>query len=105
MADNHLLVSQQCSAWLAMSAQLTPLPGKPGQDPEEAAYSDAVNVIPTQARAIAAMLRETSDRASVSCAVPKTLNPTPDPYPNPWFSVRYGTMLARLAAAKLNQEL
>ncbi len=43
---------------------MTPLPG----ETLEEAYNDVVNVVPTQARAIAALLRETSDRASVSCA-------------------------------------
>ena len=54
---------------LASSAvQMTPLPG---EDPDRA-YHDAVNVVPTRARAIAALLRETSDRASGSCAAPST---------------------------------
>ena len=41
------------------AVQMTPLPGG---DPAQA-YRDAVNVVPTRARAIAAQLRETSDRA------------------------------------------
>ena len=46
-------------------SQMTPLPG----EVLEEAYHDVVNVVPTKARAIAALLRETSDRASVSYAV------------------------------------
>ena len=59
--------------------QMTPLPG----ETLEEAYNDVVNVVPTQARAIAALLRETSDRASVSCAAhltPDRLTHPPDPF-------------------------
>lgn len=44
------------------AVQMTPLPG---EDPAQA-YHDAVNVVPTRARAIAAQLRETSDRAGAA---------------------------------------
>ena len=63
---------------------MTPLPS---ENPEQA-YHDAVNVVPTRARAVAALLRETSDRASGSCyglllllscglLVPHNLSPRP----------------------------
>lgn len=51
------------------AVQMTPLSG---EDPT-LAYHDAVNVVPTRARAIAALLRETSDRAGGQLLPPPPL--------------------------------